>query len=224
MNAPSLTIILCALCCIAARPVPEKIESLDQLRKAASESEVAVIDFTIPVSKNEAEEVLAKRYFNTPHVMRFSGVTTTAWNQKWDLMASVLVEKAEKQKLDAKSLRACLKALNRGQTEETMMCPIPPDWDQIPRDETPAAKAKRMREEQARYDAAIKDRKAHPEKWTSPDAAIPIGAYLAKHTSGSCWIIVCVWEDEKSDSDMGHVRVWAMDAVTHKSVAFVTCD
>jgi hypothetical protein len=223
MKAQCLTIVVFALCCLAARPVPEKIESLSQLRKAASDAEVAVIDFTVPEPEEAAERALSDRYFNKPLDERFSGVTTSDWERKWDLMAEVFVEKAVDGKLDSESLRACLRSLNHGHTIETALCPVPPGCTLPPENETKDKEAKRLREEQAKYDALMEERKAHPDNWESPEATIPIGAYLAKYARGSCWIIVCKWE-VANGSHLGHIRVWALDTLSHKTVAYVTCD
>ena len=202
--------------------MPEKIESLDQLRKAAVDVKVAAIDFTVPASEKEAGHALSECYFNIPLVERFSGVTDTDWKKKWDLLASVLVEKAEKEKLDAKSLQACLQILNHGHTEETMLGVVPPGYTGPFKNEKPVEAEGRKREDEARYEAAMKERKEHPENWESPEVAIPVGAYLAKHAGGACWIIICVW-DVPGPGAMEHVRVWALDTDTHKTIAYVTC-
>jgi len=222
MNIPSLTVLICALFCVAARSVPEKIESLDQLRKAAVDVEVAAIEFTVPASEREAGRALSERYFNKPLDERFSGVTDSDWKKKWDLLASVLVEKAEKQKLDANSLRACLHTLNHGHTEETMLDIVPPNFTGPLKNEKPEEAEKRKLKDEAEYEAAVKERNEHPDRWESEEVAIPVGAFLGRHIGGSCWMIICVW-DMAGPGGMEHVRVWALDTVTHKTIAYVTC-
>jgi uncharacterized protein YfaA (DUF2138 family) len=203
--------------------VPEKIASLDQLRQASAGVEVGAIEFTVPATPTDAETALSGRYFNKPLDERFSGVTTAEWQKKWDLMATVLIGKAKTARLDSESLESCLATLNYGRTDETkdgvgFSDPL------IDRDTTPEEAEKLKREAQAKYDAAVKWAAEHPEELHCRDAAIPVGAFLARHARGSCWIIVCKWEVPGPENSMGHIRVWALDTVTHKTIAYVTCD
>ncbi len=58
-------------------------------------------------------------------------------------------------------------------------------------------------------------------------AVIPTEAYLAKHEKGSCWIIVCQWEEIVESEPyiiLGHTRIWAVDTQSYDVIAFTTCD
>jgi hypothetical protein len=223
MNTLRVAVILCGMGCLAARPVPEKIASIDQLKKAACDAEVSAIEFIVPTASSDAERALSDRYFNKPLDERFSGVTTAEWQKKWDLMVAVLIEKAKTERLDAKSLKSCLEVLNYGRTEETKLCVGKNNI--LTTSDTPPEEVRRLeREAQAKYDAELRNAAEHPEILECRDAAIPVGAYLAKYARGSCWIIICKWEMAGPDYPMGHIRVWALDTVKCKSIAYVTCD
>jgi len=223
MNTLRVAVLFCGIGCLAARPVPEKIASLDQLKKAAFDAEVSAIKFTVPATPSDAERALSDRYFNKPLDERFSGVTTTEWQKKWDLMAAVLIEKAKTARLDSKSLESCLATLNYGRTDETKAVVGISD-PLIDIDTAPEEAERLKRETQAKRAASVKWAAEHPEELKCRDAAIPVGAYLAKYAHGSCWIIVCKWESAGPEAPMGHIRVWALDTVTHKTIAYVTCD
>src|SRR5664280_504323 len=214
MNTLRVAVLLCGIGCLAARPVPEKIASLDQLKKAACDTEVGAIEFMVPATPSDAERALSHRYFNKPLDERFSGVTAAEWQKKWDLLAAVLIEKTKTARLDAKSLEACLRALNYGRTEETKDCVGKNNT--FTTSDTPPEEVKRLeRKVQAEYEAELRKVADHPEILECRDAAIPVGAYLAKYARGSCWIIVCKWEVPEPEMPMGHIRVWALDTVTH---------
>jgi lipopolysaccharide biosynthesis protein len=57
---------------------------------------------------------------------------------------------------------------------------------------------------------------------------LPIGAYLAKHAKGECWIIVTRWgtikDDHAKNCSLEHLGAWAMDTVSGYYIAWTTCD
>lgn len=197
-----------------------------ELRTAAADVPVAKIEFKLPDKESAAEEALADRFFNQPEERRYSGLTNADWRAKWVLFSQALVTKAKAQGLDSRSLDACLRALNLGRNRQTMLLPA---WEQklfppgTPNEEMEAFE-KRMEE---KYQLELKEREKHPEQWHNDRLAIvPVAAYLARHSKGDCWIVVCKWEMILEDQalSLGHIKVWALDTKSASVVAYVTCD
>jgi hypothetical protein len=209
-------------------PDPKPIIAADELRTAAAEVPVVKIDLSLPEKEEDASDSLEKRFFNQPEEHRYSGVTTADWSKKWDLFASSLVSKAKQTGFDWQSLAKCLHALNKGQNRQTMMSPWNANWNILP--DTPEDKNEGLKKEnEKKYQEALKDKEENPEKYYNNSLAIiPVGAYLARYSKGECWIIVCKWEyfskEESSPSMLGHIMVWALDVKSASIVAYVSCD
>lgn len=194
-----------------------------ELRAAAAEVPLAKTDFFIPEKESAVESALATRFFNRPEEQRYAGITNADWRAKWQLFSASLVAKAKREGFDSESLDACLRALNQGRNEQTMLIPYPGPPSDTPGAELTAAE----KEAGASYQAALKDREKHPEKWYDDSFAIvPVAAYLGRHAKGTCWIIVCKWEQisEGEALPLGHIRVWAIDTKSRSVVGYATCD
>jgi hypothetical protein len=212
-------------------PTPAPILTDDELRAAAAEAPVVRVDLFVPDEERAAEDALAKRFFNRPEEHRYSGMTSADWTVKWQLFSDALIEKSANLGFDSTSLQACLRALNRGRNRQTMLWPKPPDEGLLVGPKTTAAEIdaqKRDQEKQRQdYEVALRRREMHSELWYDDSLGIvPVGAYLAKHSKGECWIIVCKWETvfREDAAPLGHVMVWALDTKTASVVAYVTCD
>ena len=220
--------------------IPKPIITPDEIAAAAAEVPVMRLDFTLPEEKEPMQShALSTRFFNTPEEMRYGGVTSTGWRNKWDLFADALLKNASQNKLNTEDLKKCLNALNHGRTSQTLDgYPIycEPFYPQgTPKEKIKAdreAGEKKVAEDCARI-------QAHPEQHYNENLAIiPVGAYLAKYPKGDCWIIVCKWEDIVDETQlakippekvkivlsMGHIMVWALDAKTAEAIAYTSCD
>ncbi|PTX94605.1 hypothetical protein [Opitutus sp. ER46] len=223
-----------ALTLAAAEPLPPIVPIVTPADLDAAIADVAVsrIELLVPADRDAAERVLSKRFFNRLEERRFSGLLAIDWEKKWQRFSGALVAKAKAGGLDIASLEKCLQRLNRGRTRESMLEPfrqqilVPPDASREERE----ALEKQNKKEKEEYEAALKDREAHPEKWYNDSlAVVPVGAFLGTHSTGECWIIVCKWElsfknQPAGDTQLGHVMIWAMDTRSHDVVAYVTCD
>lgn len=192
---------------------------------------VAKIDWLLPSDSSAAENALWNKFFNQPEEYIFDEVSSANWHAKWCLFSAALVAKARKKKLDGKSLEKCLRALNYGKTTQTMLVPsIQMPLMEIPRNEEHAKEIDlKQKEREAAYELALKEREKNPEEWYNKHLAIiPVGAHLARHAKGECWIIVCKWEiaseSPANARKLGHIMIWAMDTKTADVVAYVTCD
>ena len=193
---------------------------------AASEVPVTKINFAVPDKESAAEEALAKRFFNQPEEHRYSGMTNADWSAKWRLFAQMLVTKAKTQGFDSDSLEACLRALNQGRNRQTMLWPARDQELFLPGTTKEKIEAFEKKAEE-KFQLALKEREKHPEQWYDDSLAIvPVAAYLARHTKGECWIIVCKWEMISKDAalPLGHSKVWALDTKSASVVGYVTCD
>jgi hypothetical protein len=234
MKRLSLLLALAPLLALAAEPAPKSVDTLEDLRPLAAQAPVAAIDFTLPEEK--PAKTLWDRFANKPEEKQFAVVTARDWKAKWKLLVEVLVAKAEQQKLNSAELRACLATLNMGCTEETAPEPMdaepigqmytkdgkliegappapPPAPEPLPESEGPGPK-----------DGPITY--SEPPD-TGMEGTIPVGAYLARSATGPCWIIVCKWEMAHPDhpnAQLSHIRIWAVDCVTHKIIGFTGCD
>ena len=234
MKRLPLLVALAPLLAFAAEPAPTPIDTVDELRPLAARAPVAAIDFVLPAKM--IEKALWDRFANMPQEKEFAVVTARDWKAKWKLLVEVLVTKAEQQKLNGAELRACLSALNMGLTEETAPQPTEaisvgqiytkdgkPIGDALPKTPAPL-EALPENEESIPQDGPITY--SEPPD-TGLEGTIPVGAYLARTTTGPCWIIVCKWEmahHEHLDAQLGHIRIWAVDCATHKSIGFTGCD
>jgi hypothetical protein len=215
-------VFLSSLAVLAAPPVAP-IATAEELRAAAADVPVAEIDITLG---KDAENFLSKRFFNQPEERRYAGLTTDSWEERWVQFSTALVEKAKAVRLDSASLETCLRALNRGRNRQTMLWPIEEQVFDLPGQDEAAVAAKR-KEAKLRYEAALAERDKNPEAFFDDDLAIvPVGAYLARHVEGRCWIIVCKWEYMAKDQPLplGHIMIWAVDLRSQAVVAYVTCD
>jgi len=234
------TIVRLLLALVAFLPVrlwagkqetPKPIVTPAELTSAAAEVPVMRLDFTLPVEKNalESSDALSNRFFNQPEEMRYGSVTSIDWRKKWDLFAKALIDKAANNNLDATSLRRCVTALNYGRIKQTLLIPAAADENEpFYKPGTPDAKIEEEKVKRWEREAkALKERDDHPERYYNDNLAIvPVGAYLAKYSKGTCWVIVCKWEDmvENGPTHLGHIMVWAMDAKTSAVVAYASCD
>ena len=196
---------------------------------------VAKIDFDVPAGEDAGENALSERFFNKPEGRIFDEVEVTKenWREKWRVFSDALLAKAKSAGLDFKSLDACIKALNYGrnlQTANVPMLPSDPIHDFLENATEAEIKAGREKHkaEMAAFELAMKEREKNPERYYNENLGIlPVGAYLARHSKGECWIIVCKWEymtRNAETSQLGHIMVWAMDAQTAKVVAYAGCD
>ena len=220
-----------------AADAPKSVDTIEELRALAVDAPVASVDFDLSKGEREIEKVLWDRFANKPEETRFAGVTARDWKAKWDLLAKTLIAKAQKERLDDRSLGACLVALNKGLTKETAPVPIvevPPlpstkmirrkDVTQVvenipPVTSDPPPPSKEQVQPPPEADSQLGE---PPD--SGLDATIPVGAYAAHHSGDKWWIIVCKWEMAVPNAQLGHIRIWAVDAVTHKIVCFVGCD
>lgn len=210
----------------APLPPPKPILTEAEVRAAAADVTVAKIDFLVPEKESAAEDTLSGRFFNQPAEHRYSGLTNANWEAKWQLFSDALVAAARQQKLDAPSLEACLKALNRGRNRQTMLWPFKENAV-FGEDTSPAEIAAFEKQAEEKYQRALQEREKSPERWYNNSLAIvPVGAYLARHPQGECWIVVCKWEmiSQSDPYPLGHIMVWALDAKTARVVGYVTCD
>ena len=207
-----------------ARPAPILTES--ELQAAAAEVPVSKIDFRVPDDEAKASTSLAERFFNRPVERRYGGITSADWTRKWQLFADALVEKARRENLDSTSLDRCLRALNQGRNKQTMWAPpARVDIPEVGQSEEQIAAIEK--EEEERYQRALKDRELHPEHWYNEHlAVVPVAAYLAQHRGGECWVVVCKWERKfgQEASELGHIMIWALDTKSAAVVAYVSCD
>jgi len=194
---------------------------------------VAKIDFDVPAGEDAGENALSERFFNKPEGRIFDEVEVTKenWRDKWRVFSDALLAKAKSADLDFKSLDACIKALNHGRNLQTALVPVPPNIDFLPDTASEAevkAAEEKSKADNAAFELAMKEREKNPERYYNENLGIlPVGAYLARHSKGDCWIIVCKWEYMASNvktSQLGHIMVWAMDAQTAKVVAYAGCD
>ena len=195
------------------------------------------IDFVVPDKTSDAENALSERFFNKPEERAFNSAKSMNWRDKWPLFADAIVAKAEHEKLDIVSLQRCISALNGGHNLHTALHPAPPSLLDISTSDAPEAEIKALQEkyeaEKTAYELAMKEREEKPQRYYRRNynkslGIIPVGAYLARHSEGDCWIIVCKWEllpEQKIEPrHLGHIMVWAMDAQTAKVIAYATCD
>lgn len=210
----------------AALPPVAPIVTAEEVRAAAASVPVARIDFMVPEKEVAAEDALSRRFFNQGEEHRYSGLTTADWTAKWDLFSEALVARAREQGLDAASLEGGLRALNRGRNRQTMLEPAFQEEIFLPGTppETIAAADKKVKEQRAE---ALRERDRNPQEWYNEKLAlVPVGAYLARHAGGECWIVVCKWEylPKAGSSPLRHIMVWALDTKTAAVVGYVTCD
>lgn len=229
MRANIIVFLLSVATAWPASPLPpaKPILTASELQAAAEEAPVRTIDFVVSTNNEEIENKLAQQFFNQPEEHRYSGVTNEDWAEKWELFSHALVKNAKKAGLSIQSLGSCLQALNRGRNRQTMLWPVP-DQKLFPvgtPDDEIAAFEKQAEE---KYQLILTAREKNPEPYFNDHLAIiPVAAYLARHSRGECWIIVCKWETTASDKDyspLGHIMVWAMDTKTFAVVGYVTCD
>lgn len=210
----------------APLPPPKPIRSEAEVRVAAAEVPVARIDLILPEKESAAEDALSERFFNQPAEHRYSGLTNADWEAKWQLFSNALATKAREENFDAQSLEACLKALNRGRNRQTMLWPF--KENALVLEDTSAAEiAAFEKRAEEKYQRALQEREKNPEQWYNNSLAIvPVGAYLARHPQGECWIVVCKWEmiSKSEPYPLGHIMVWALDTKTTAVVGYVTCD
>lgn len=193
---------------------------------------VSKIDFMVLDDKEGESNQLSSKFFNQPEEYIFDEVTSDNWRNKWQKFSRALIGKAQQSGLDAASLERCISALNQGKNLQTAAVPFfplemspPPD---APEEEQKAYE-KKNKEQQAAYKLAMKEREENPDPYYMKDLAIiPVGAYLARHAKGECWIIVCKWEYMSENAipprSLGHIMIWAMDTKTAKVIAYTTCD
>ena len=218
---------------------PKPIVTPAELAVAAAEVPVMRLDFTLPWEKDPMQsDALSKRFFNTPEEMRYGGVTSTDWRNKWDLFAKALIDKAANNKLDASNLEKCLTALNRGRTKQTMNGVVDlSSFDDFRK--TKEEIEKQEKEAKLEREKREKDQEEHPEYYYNETLAIiPVAAYLAKYSKGECWIIICKWECSLNEKELsklsseeaqiclslGHIMIWGLDTKTCAVVAYASCD
>lgn len=232
MKRLSLLLALTPLLALGAEPAPTRVDTLEDLRPLAAQAPVAAIDFTLPDEK--PAKALWDRFANKPEEKQFAIVTARDWKAKWKLLVEVLVAKAEQQKVDGAELRSCLAVLNMGLTEETGPVPMmsvgvteitavirAPDGTI----QTRTSPSTFPPQEPVSAASQAEDEIGHGEPPdTGIDATIPVGAYLARHKGGPCWIVVCKWESASPELTLGHIRIWAVDCATHKIIGFTGCD
>jgi hypothetical protein len=221
-----------------------EIRGKEALAKAAESVIVSQTDFVL----NEAPSRIAQdyphgpdaiwnRFVNTPDERRFSGLVTEGGDELWPLFSQNLVAIAKKQGLDSATLNACWNTLNYGRNREPADYPsVNINTPFIPLDTTEEEKRKFAAEEKERrreFVAFEKYWNENIEKFYPDDLPIvPVGAHLANHPNGQCWIIICKWEyrdpelkpGQETNTVLGHVKVWAMDTKTQQVLAIVSCD
>lgn len=221
---------------ISAAPLPPvvPIVTAEQLQIAVAEAPVSKIDWVLPEDADTASDALSQRFFNQPAQRRYEGLTIERWREKWDHFASSLVSKAGALHLDEESLKQSLQRLNYGRNLQTALYPAMPNEVDFfnPTEKDKKAAADRLKAERAIYEERLKEREKNPETYFNDHlAVVPVGAYLARHAHGECWIVVCVWDytsDQQPGKDelttISHVMVWAIDTKTGAVLAYATCD
>jgi hypothetical protein len=209
----------------AAQP---EIATVDELNSVAQEVAVETLGVAIPESRSMASRLLAEHLFSHPVTKRFGLVNNTAWQTKWDILAAALADKAKSRNLDGDDLARCLRRLNRGMNEESVFGPafvqriIPPNASEL--------EVARIRTEDEE-----KNRKAKEEflkngtagRFDDRAAFLPVGAFRMPYKGRHCWAVLCVWEFRSSNSrvaKLSHVCVWAIDPISLRIIAFVSCD
>lgn len=212
----------------AASPPPIEIATIEELRSHAHEVIVERLDILVPESGEKARELLSERFFSHAIVKRFSGVTNTVWQTKWDILAASLVEKAKNSGLDSDELRRCLRRINRGRNEQSV---IGPAFVQriVPPNSSEEEVRKIRREDEERNRKAEEEFRKIPleDRFDDTIAFLPVAAFQARFNDHSCWVVLCTWEIHASNvpvSRFGHVCLWAVDPKDLKIVAFVACD
>lgn len=241
--AIAIAVISCPLQAQALARIQE-IRGEDAVAKAAESVVVSQTDFVLsePPSSFDKDypygsEEMWDRFVNTPDEQRFTGLMTEGGDKLWQLFSQYLVTTAKKKGFDSATLEACLNALNYGRNRETAHSSSRPiNSPIITPDTTEEEKQRFAAEEEERIrkaDAYEKYRNENIEEFYPHNLAIvPIGAHLADHPNGQCWIIICKWEyqdsalkpGQETNTMLGHVKVWAMDTKTQQVLAFVSCD
>ncbi len=70
---------------------------------SADDASVKKIDYYLPDQEEAASNSLAREFFNQPDTVRFSGLTSSDWNTKWDKFSNALVAKARNAGFDSQS-------------------------------------------------------------------------------------------------------------------------
>src|SRR6266850_522464 len=99
--------------------------SCSRSTKVASEPNVlvvAVLKKHLPESEDKREEFLVRTFFKEER--KFDSYTTDNWRSNFTTFASVLVQKAEDQKLDSSSLRSVLDLVLKDSQDKIAYLPI----------------------------------------------------------------------------------------------------
>lgn len=197
------------------------------LQSASAERTIAVkvakLDLALPNDSDAREELLARRFFEKHPPAVLVAEDRAA---QWDAYAKQLVEIAASMDLDSENLSLCLKMLNRGRNEQTMLVPVR-EYVNPERNVPPEVTAAQQSVADARYETLRREMRENPEKFYERDLAIiPVGAFRATYGDAACWIIVCRWEycPQGQSESLDHFKVWAIDAQSLKVVGFVSCD
>ncbi|MDR0902370.1 MAG: hypothetical protein LBM92_06340 [Opitutaceae bacterium] len=99
-------------------------------------------------------------------------------------------------------------------------------WDLLAGRLVEEAKTKNLDSQQLA--SCLRKIKARSENASEGMIDLPVGAYLARHAKGECWIIVAQWgiikDDNAKNCSLGHLGAWAMDIASGYYIAWATCN
>jgi len=85
---------------------------------------VKVLATPLPQKDEEKQNFLWDSFANKPDEQKFNSYTTEKWRQTFETFAAALVEKADDQKLDSKSLRKALDLVLKNADDKVAYLPV----------------------------------------------------------------------------------------------------
>ncbi|MBK8478425.1 MAG: hypothetical protein IPL39_19700 [Opitutaceae bacterium] len=232
MKHLSLLLALAPLLALAADPVREPVETIEQAREAAKLVTVAEEKIEMP-QLGSSNTALARACWDIERPSH-NEITATDWRAKWDLFAKGLAQRADEQHLDSAGLVRCLEALKQGSLISTR-----PTRIESPITEEQFLSMSKSTDQEGVHTIEVGG--YPPNHLTHLPTSVPTAAFLIQTSSGPCWVIFACWEYEEMDGSFSpprkhsasqlafgmsltHDRFWVMDSATCDVMLYCSCE